>query len=629
MALAEVLYAGTQAMREKVLRRCPNVGWRRYSLAGTSGLRIGHAAAAMSSENGAAAHANFIRGLRATSQQPGPAASAYDMWRERFSTLLRSFAFLPNTPTLANAGRPLGQLAACFVLPVGDNLDSILAALADQARIQKSGGGTGFSFSELRPRATVVASTAGEAAGPVAIMRLFDTLTDVISQGGIRRGANMGILRVDHPDIEAFIDAKSGGCAFPNFNLSVNIDNAFMQALRDRAPHLLSHPRGRSGANTKSINAQSLFERIVHQAWATGDPGIVFGDRLNGPRSNPTPQLGRIEATNPCGEQPLLPYEPCNLGSLNLAHFVRGPLGSGRLDSEALAQATAVAVRFLDNVISVNSYPNSKTEAMAQGNRRIGLGVMGWAEALVHMGIPYSSQRALDSAQKVMASIDEQAREASCALAQERGVFPNWRGSVFDPESTHFRGTALQPRNCARTTIAPTGTIALAAGLQGSGIEPFFGMAYVRRTAAALRDQASAEANCSFVEINPQLREITSQHNHFGLTEVEFYGRLAQDLEKHSGSLMQSEWIPERIRLLFVTAHDVSVDQHVRMQAAFQRHTDNAVSKTINLPNSASEQDVAAAYKLAWDCNLKGITVYRDGSRSQQVLSHSNCCPTA
>ena len=484
-----------------------------------------------------------------------------------------------------NAGRELQQLSACYVLPVPDSMEGITKSLSAQSMIQKSGGGTGFSFSSIRPKGDLVKKTQGVASGALSFMKLFDTMTEVVKQGGTRRGANMAILRYDHPEIMDFIRMKGTPGVMENFNVSVGVDAAFMAAVEADAEYALRNPRDGKPAGT--LRAKEVFDAMVECAWRTGDPGFVALDRINASGSNTTPALGQIESTNPCGEQPLLPWEPCNLGSLNLSAFVSD---AGRWDFPRLKEATALAIRFLDDVIEVNDYPLPEIERLAKGNRRIGLGVMGWAEALVKFGVPYEDPEALRLADKTMSFINGAALDASEALAAERGVFPNWTNSVYDPESKYFRGEKRTPRHCARTTIAPTGTIAIAAGLQGGGIEPFFAVEYTRynaRALEALKNGKEPDPKDVFVEVNPLLRAYKG---------------------------------PDAKRL-FATAHDVPVEAHIKMQAAFQKHTDNGVSKTINLPESATVADVRAAYLLAYRLGCKGVTIYRDGSKAQQVLN--------
>ncbi len=565
--------------------------------------------------------ANFSRliaNLQRVYSSVPEARKLVDQWAGRYFALMSAWDFLPNSPTLMNAGRELQQLSACYVLPVPDSMEAITKSLAAQSLIQKSGGGTGFSFSRLRPKGDLVKKTQGVASGAVSFMQLFDKLTDVVKQGGTRRGANMGILHYTHPEIKDFITMKSQSSVMENFNVSVAIDQRFMNAVASDAEYDLINPR--TGEAAGKARAKEIFDLMVEHAWKSGDPGFIVVDRINDSGSNPTPALGQIESTNPCGEQPLLPWEPCNLGSLNLSNFVEGEIGQGTFDFERLKGAVSSAVRFLDDVIEVNNYPLPEIEAMAKGNRRIGLGVMGYAEALVKMGLAYDSQPALDFAAKVMESINQSALSESEALARDRGVFPNWKDSIYDPEGRFFRGEERRPRNCARTTIAPTGTIAIAAGLQGSGIEPFFAIVYTRYNAKALdalKKGETPDAKDVFFEINPLFKEIARQNGYFGLAEHDLWNRVSENHKAVRGI----KEIPESVQRLFPTAHDVPVDIHVRVQAAFQAHVDNGVSKTINLPNSASVEDVRRAYTQAYELGCKGITIYRDGSKAQQVLS--------
>jgi len=539
-------------------------------------------------------------------------------WSEKFYGLMAGWDFLPNSPTLMNAGRELQQLSACYVLPVPDSMEAITKSLAAQSMIQKSGGGTGFSFSSLRPKGDPVKKTQGIASGALSFMKLFDTMTDVVKQGGTRRGANMAILRYDHPEILDFIRMKTAPGVMENFNISVGVDAAFMRAVVADAEYDLINPR--SGKPAGRLRAKEVFDAMVDLAWRTGDPGYVVLDRINASGSNTTPALGQIESTNPCGEQPLLPWEPCNLGSLNLGAFVTGELGAGRWDFPRLKEAVGVAVRFLEDVIEVNNYPLPEIERLAKGNRRIGLGVMGWAEALVKSGVAYGDPEALKLADKVMSFINGAALEYSEKIAAERGVFPNWNDSAYDPASKHFRGAKRTPRHCARTTIAPTGTIAIAAGLQGGGIEPFFAIAYTRYNAKALellKHGKEPDDKDVFFEVNPLFREYAEKHKWFGSDEK----TLMRRIDGNRKSLSGLPEIPKFVQHLFATSHDVAVDTHVRMQAAFQQHVDNGVSKTINLPESATAEDVRGAYLLSYELGCKGITVYRDGSKSQQVLN--------
>ena len=513
------------------------------------------------------------------------------LWEAEFLGLLSSLDFLPNSPTLMNAGTPLGQLSACFVLPVGDSMESIFEAVKQMALVQRTGGGTGFSFSRLRPARDPVASTGGEASGPVSFLRIFDCATEHIRQGGRRRGANMGVLRVDHPDILEFIRAKTDGRALRNCNLSVAVTDQFMRAAERGDPYVLIHPR--TGESVGSASAREVFDSIVKAAWETGDPGLLFSDAIN--RANPTPRLGPIEATNPCGEVPLLAYEACTLGSINLAHMVRAGDGHAYTDWERLRETAQKAVRFLDDVVEINRYPIPEIEQVSRGNRKIGLGVMGFAEMLIKLGIPYDSDEAVATAGQVMACVAEAARRSSEELARERGVFPRW------PESAYANG-GLRLRNATRTAIAPTGTIGILAGTS-PGIEPVFALAY-RRT-QVLGGQV-------LEEVNPLLR---AQLRARGLDE----GRILSAVVAR-GTLEGVPGVPEELERLFVTALQIPAERHLQVQAAFQHHVDNAVSKTVNLPQDAPPAAIAEVYRRAWRLGLKGVTVYRYGSKASQVL---------
>jgi ribonucleoside-diphosphate reductase alpha chain len=524
-----------------------------------------------------------------------PSADRVQEMEEAFYRVMTELKFLPNSPTLMNAGTELGQLAACFVLPVEDSMEGIFDALKNAALIHKSGGGTGFAFSRLRPKNSRVGSTGGVASGPVSFMKIFNTATEQVKQGGTRRGANMAILRVDHPDILEFIDSKRDDKELTNFNISVALTVEFTEALRNNTTYALIDPL--TEQEKDRLSAKEVYDKIVHQAWENGDPGVIFLDHINA--DNVTPEIGEIESTNPCGEQPLLPFEACNLGSINLAKFILHDEDGARIDKQALGEEVALCVRFLDNAIDMSQYPLDRITGMARGNRKIGLGVMGFADMLYQLEIPYNSERALEVAEEVMFFVQAESKKASIELAKERGVFPNFERSTLKDR------IECRYRNATTTTIAPTGTLSIIAGCS-SGIEPLFGLSFAR----------NVMDNDTLIEVNPYFEIVAKERN--------FYSEKLMSKLAAQGTLTGIEEIPDDVKEVFVTAHDISPEWHVRMQAAFQKHTDNAVSKTVNLPSHATPDDVLRIYNLAYELGCKGVTIYRDGSKKKQVLSFDN-----
>ncbi|MDF2571389.1 MAG: ribonucleoside-diphosphate reductase, adenosylcobalamin-dependent [Sporomusa sp.] len=535
----------------------------------------------------------FHRVAKAVASADAPYVSISELQtiEKEFYEMMSSLEFLPNSPTLMNAGRPLGQLSACFVLPIEDTMEAIFETLKNAAMIHKSGGGTGFSFSRLRPKGAAVNSTGGVASGPISFMKVFNAATEAVKQGGTRRGANMGILRVDHPDIMDFIIAKKDNADITNFNISVGITEEFMKAAEENKEYDLIDPHHQTP--TGKLNAREVFDVIVDMAWSNGEPGIIFLDRLN--QENATPELGEFESTNPCGEQPLLPYESCNLGSINLSLMITNTGSEPAIDFDRIGTVVKKAIHFLDNVIDVNKYPLPEIDLMTKSTRKIGLGIMGWADMLCRLNIPYNSQKALDLAEQLMCFIQEQSRKTSMELAELKGVFPHFEKSIYQQQG-------LRVRNATTTTIAPTGTLSILAGVS-SGIEPLFALAYIR----------NVMDNDELTETNPLFKQVAIAN--------EFYTDPLIRTIAAKGSIKGLAEIPSSIQDIFVTAHDISPEWHVKMQAAFQRYTDNAVSKTVNLSSKATRADVKDVFNLAYETGCKGVTIYRDGSRDLQVLN--------
>ena len=525
---------------------------------------------------------------------------------EEFFKLMANLEFLPNSPTLMNAGNSLQQLSACFVLPIDDSLVSIFDALKYTALIHQSGGGTGFDFSRLRPKGDFVRTTSGIASGPVSFMKIFDATTEQIKQGSFRRGANMGILRVDHPDILEFIHSKEDNVTLSNFNISVAITDSFMDALENNSTFKLINPR--TAQPVKEIKAQEIFDELSYMAWKTADPGIIFIDKMNDEKGNPVPKLGRIEATNPCGEVPMLAYESCNLGSINLNKILdfNEEKNKYEINWDKLMITTHKAVRFLDNVIDMSKYPLEQIDQMTRSMRRIGLGIMGWADMLIKLEIPYNSKEAYKLAEEVMSFIQNEAKYQSNELAIRRGVFPYLNYSIFAASGSR------KPRNSALTTIAPTGTLSVIADCS-SGIEPIFALAYVRKSRLNRNTFESDKEWVDLIEVNKIFEEISKREG--------FYSEELMKKVAETGSVQGFKEVPEKWREVFKVAHDLSYEDHIKMQAAFQKHVDNAVSKTINMPKESTIEDVKNAYLLAWKLGCKGITIYRDSSKDFQVLN--------
>jgi ribonucleoside-diphosphate reductase alpha chain len=535
----------------------------------------------------------FRRVARAVASADAPYVTADELQvlENEFYEMMSGLVFLPNSPTLMNAGRPLGQLSACFVLPIEDTMEDIFETVKNAALIHKSGGGTGFSFSRLRPKGAAVNSTGGVASGPISFMKVFNAATEAVKQGGTRRGANMGILRVDHPDIIDFITAKKDNTDITNFNISVGLTEEFMQAVAENRDYDLIDPHQKQVM--KQLNAREVFNIIVDMAWKNGEPGILFLDRLN--KANATPDLGEFESTNPCGEQPLLPYESCNLGSINLSLMIKDTANGPAVDFDRIGAIVKKAVHFLDNVIDINKYPLPEIEATTKGTRKIGLGVMGWADMLYQLNIAYNSEQALTLAEQVMEFIQAESRKASMELAEQRGVFLHFDKSIYQQQGRKVR-------NATTTTIAPTGTLSIIAGVS-SGIEPLFALSYIR----------NVMDNEELIETNPFFKQVA-------VTQGFYTAELMRTIAG-KGTIHGLAEIPATVQQIFVTAHDISPEWHVKMQAAFQKYTDNAVSKTVNLCNKATRDDVKSVFTLAYETGCKGVTIYRDGSRDMQVLN--------
>ena len=534
----------------------------------------------------------------------GMSPGAIETVRDEFYSMIASGKFMPNSPTLMNAGRPLGMLSACFVLPVEDSIDGIFTSVKNTAMIQKAGGGTGYSFSRLRPKGDLVSSSGGTTSGPLSFMKVFSEATNAIQQGAFRRGANMGMMRIDHPDIIDFINVKEDLTQLTNFNLSVSMTDDFMNRLREcpDTEHVVYNPRTSAASalakpdGSGNWTVGELFSQIVAKAWQSGEPGIVFIDHMNA--ANPTPHVGEIECTNPCGEQPLLPYESCNLGSINLRHFLVDDGNETSFDSDGFVKTVRLAVRFLDDVIDVNHYPLPEIEEMTKANRKVGLGLMGFSDALYALGIAYDSESGLEFGETLMQTMNEESHRVSEELAESRGCFPNWKGSVWDE-----RGVKM--RNACTTTLAPTGTVSIIANCS-CGIEPVFSLVFERNVLDGQR----------LLEVNEVFEQAAREHG--------FYSDELMDHIATTGSVQDLEQIPDEIKRVFVTAGDITPDWHIRMQAAFQKHCDSSISKTVNFPNSASVDDVRDIFLKAHEYQCKGVTVYRDGCRLNQPMSLRN-----